>query len=299
MIAAQNIQMYRGNLEKNVPLARFTSWKVGGIADVLYRPADLLDLKDFLCNMGKDTPITWLGKGTNILVRDGGIRGVVILLNKGLDRIEYIAPTKICAEVGTPCAKLARYCADKNLAKAEFLAGIPGSVGGALAMNSGAYGSETWEFVKQVQTIDRYGNLHTRKHEDFQIDYRSVKGLKDEWFVDALFEFSPGDGQQVRAKIRELMSKRNASQPVGNQSCGSVFRNPENDYAARLIESCDLKGLTVGGAQVSTKHANFIINLGAATAKDIEDLINKVRTTVMQKCSVKLIPEVKIIGETA
>lgn len=297
MMAAQNIEMLRGALEKNVSLARLTSWKVGGVADVLYRPVDLTDLKEFLLTLDKDVSITWLGKGTNVLVRDGGIRGVVIALHKGLDQLEYMAPARVRAEVATPCTKLARYCADKNLVGAEFLAGIPGSVGGALAMNSGAYGSETWGFIVDVQTIDRFGQLHTRKPGDLSVGYRFVEGLKDEWFVAAQFEFSAGDGQQARDKIRELMNKRNQSQPVGNQSCGSVFRNPENDHAARLIESCGLKGLSVGGAQVSIKHANFIINTGNATASDIEELINTVRVTIENECGISLMPEVKIIGE--
>ncbi len=299
MIAAQDIAMHRGTLEKNASLARYTSWKVGGTADVLYQPADLMDLKEFLLSLDKDVPITWLGNGTNVLVRDGGVRGVVIILRGGLDQIELISPTKIRAEVGVPCAKLARFCANADLVGAEFLAGIPGVVGGALAMNSGAYGSETWDFVIDVQTIDRAGKLSMLKPEDLQIGYRSVEGLNNEWFVAAQFGFSQGDGQHARDKIRELLNQRNASQPVGNQSCGSVFRNPKNDHAARLIDSCNLKGTTIGGAQVSTKHANFIINTGDATANDIEELINKVRVTIKNKCGVSLIPEVRIIGETA
>ncbi len=299
MKSAHNIEMFRGVLEKNVSLARFTSWKVGGISDVLYRPADLIDLRDFLVTLDTSVPITWLGRGTNVLVRDGGIRGVVILLHGCLNQLEYSVSTTIRAEVGVSCAKLARFSADKDLVGAEFLAGIPGTVGGALAMNSGAYGSETWDFVIQVETIDRFGQFHTHNSKDLSVGYRSVKGLEDEWFVAALFKFSVGDGKQARDKIRELLNKRNASQPVGNQSCGSVFRNPDNDHAARLIEMCNLKGVSVGGAQVSIKHANFIINSGGATAKDIEELILKVRTTIENKCGVSLVPEVKIIGEAA
>ena len=299
MFTTQNFAMQRGILEKNVSLARFTSWKVGGVADVLYRPADIKDLQEFLQSLDPDTRITWLGRGTNVLVRDGGIRGTVILIHGGLDQLEYIEPAMIRAEVGTSCAKLARYCASKNIVGAEFLAGIPGTVGGALAMNSGAYGSETWEFVVQVITIDRFGQIHTRMPENLQVGYRTVKGLEDEWFVAALFKFSIGDGKEAKHKIQELLNLRNESQPVGNQSCGSVFQNPDNDHAARLIDSCNLKGATVGGAQVSTKHANFIINSGSATAKDIEELIIKVRTIIEEECGVSLIPEVKIIGEAA
>lgn len=299
MKAAHNIEMLRGILEKNISLARFTSWKVGGVADVLYRPADLMDLRDFLATLDKTIPITWLGRGTNVLVRDGGIRGVVVLLYGCLDQFEHLERTMIRAEVGASCVKLARFSADKDLVGAEFLAGIPGTVGGALAMNSGAYGSETWEFVENVETIDRFGQMHTHNPEYFQVDYRSVQGLEDEWFVAASFKFAVGNGEQARNTIRELLNKRNASQPVGSQSCGSVFRNPDNDHAARLIDMCNLKGTCVGGAQVSTKHANFIINSGNATAKDIEELILKVRTTIENECGVSLVPEVKILGEAA
>lgn len=299
MNAIDNMKMLRGTLEKNVSLARYTSWKVGGLADVLYRPADIIDLRNFLMTLDEEVQITWLGRGTNVLVRDGGIRGVVILLQTGIDQIEFLEGTKVRAEVGVSCAKLARFCSEKNLVGAEFLAGIPGTVGGALAMNSGAYGSETWDFVEHVKTINRFGQIQKRSSKDLKVGYRSVKGLENEWFLSAEFSFVEGDGAIARGKIRELLNKRNASQPVGNQSCGSVFRNPENDFAARIIDTCHLKGTSIGGAQVSTKHANFIINAGDATAQDIEELIIKVRRTVEKECGVSLEPEVRIIGEAA
>lgn len=299
MNAVDNSEMLRGTLEKNVSLARYTSWKVGGLADILYRPVDLIDLRNFLITLDEYVQITWLGRGTNVLVRDGGIRGVVVLLQSGIDQIEHIESTKVRAEVGVSCAKLARYSTKKNLVGAEFLAGIPGTVGGALAMNSGAYGSEIWDFVDHVETINRFGQIHNRDSQDLKVSYRSVKGLQNEWFISAVFKFAQGDGDLAKDKIRDLLNRRNASQPVGNQSCGSVFRNPDNDYAARIIETCKLKGTAVGGAHVSTKHANFIINSGNATAKDIEELILKVRKTVEDECGVKLVPEVKIIGEAA
>lgn len=299
MKAIRDTQMLRGTLEKNVPLARFTSWKVGGAADVLYRPADVVDLSEYLMSLDEATPVTWLGGGTNVLVRDGGIRGVVILLHGCIDLLEHLESAIIRAEAGVSCAKLARFSANKDLVGAEFLAGIPGTVGGALAMNSGAYGSEIWEFVTQVETIDRCGRFHTHGPQEFQVGYRSVRGRKEEWFVAANFTFAAGDGEQSRETIRELLGKRNASQPVGDRSCGSVFRNPEHDHAARLIDVCNLKGTTVGGAQISTKHANFIINSGNATAKDIEKLICKIRATIESKCGISLVPEVRIIGEAA
>jgi UDP-N-acetylmuramate dehydrogenase len=289
----------RGKLEKHASLAKFTSWKVGGVAELLFQPEDLLDLQNFIKRLDASTPITWLGRGTNVLVRDGGVKGAVIILQSAMKKLEKMERNLIRAELGVSCAKLARFSAENDLLGAEFLAGIPGTVGGALAMNSGAYGSETWNYVIEVETIDRNGELHVRKPEEFDIAYRSVSGSNDEWFIAAKFKFTSGDGKQARATIRELLDKRNASQPVGNKSCGSVFRNPKNDFAARLIESCELKGLTIGGAQISTKHANFIINTGDATAADIEALILKVRNAVENQCGVSLLAEVKIIGEVA
>lgn len=287
----------RGKLEYDVPLARYTSWKVGGLAEVLFQPKDLIDLQNYMQTLSTSVKVTWLGRGTNVLVRDGGVRGVVIAMQGCIDKLEKLDGNLMRAELGVPCAKLARFSADNDLVGAEFLAGIPGTVGGALAMNSGAYGSETWNYVSNVETIDRCGEVHLRKPSEFEIGYRTVKGQSDEWFIAATFKFESGDGQLAKDKIRELLDQRNASQPVGNKSCGSVFRNPENDFAARLIESCGLKGKTIGGAQISTKHANFIINVNDATAADIENLIMDVQETVERKFGILLFPEVKIIGE--
>jgi len=289
----------KGRLEKGVSLARFTSWKVGGVAEMLFQPENLVDLQNYMKTLDTLVPVTWLGRGTNVLVRDGGVKGVVIILQGCINKLEKIESNLIRAELGVSCAKLARFSAQNDLVGAEFLAGIPGTVGGALAMNSGAYGSETWNYVLEVETIDRNGALHVRSPSEFEIGYRSVKGFHEEWFIAATFKFATGDGQQARKKIRELLDHRNSSQPVGNKSCGSVFRNPENDYAARLIESCNLKGKTIGGAQISTKHANFIVNMGDATAADIEALILNIRSTIESQCGVSLIPEVRIIGEAA
>lgn len=289
----------RGKLERRVSLARYTSWKVGGAAEMLYQPEDLADLQNFIKTLDATVPVTWLGRGTNVLVRDGGVRGVVIIMQGCINKLEKIESNLLRAELGVSCAKLARFGAENDLVGGEFLAGIPGTVGGALAMNSGAYGSETWNYVLEVETIDRNGELHVRSPNEFEIGYRSVKGHSEEWFIAATFRFAAGDGQQAKQKIRELLDQRNTSQPVGNKSCGSVFRNPENDFAARLIESCDLKGKTIGGAQISTKHANFILNTGDATAADIEALIVNVRSTIENECGILLIPEVRIIGEAA
>ncbi len=292
-------QNLRGRLEKNISLARYTSWKVGGLADALYQPADLEDLQHYLQTLDVSMPVTWLGRGTNVLIRDGGIRGVVIVMHGCMNALQKIDENLVRAEVGVSCAKLARAIAEYELQGGEFLAGIPGTVGGALAMNSGAYGSETWNYVVEVETLSRRGVLQKRAADDFEIAYRSVKGLGDEWFIAATFRFNHGSGEQAKQTIRKLLDKRNAAQPVGANSCGSVFRNPKNDFAARLIEACNLKGLAIGGAQISSKHANFIINTGDATASDIEKLILQVRSTVENEQGVSLMPEVKIIGEAA
>ena len=179
-------------------------------------------------------PITWLGRGTNVLIRDGGIRGVVIVMHSCMNKLEKVGENLMRAEVGVSCAKLARVSAEFELQGAEFLAGIPGTVGGALAMNSGAYGSETWSHVVEVETLMRNGELQKRKPSDFDIGYRSVKGLQDEWFVAATFKFKQGDGTLAKQTIRELLDKRNTAQPVGANSCGSVFRNPENDFRCTI-----------------------------------------------------------------
>lgn len=299
MVSELKDKSLRGKFEKGVSLARFTSWKVGGAAEILFQPEDLADLQNYLKTLDASVPVTWLGRGTNVLVRDGGVRGVVIVVQGGINKLKKMESNLIRAELGVSCVKLARFSAENDLIGAEFLAGIPGTVGGALAMNSGAYGSETWCYVLEVETIDRNGELHMRSSNEFDIGYRTVKGLNEEWFIAATFKFATGDGQLARQKIRELLNQRNASQPVGNKSCGSVFRNPKNDFAARLIESCDLKGKAIGGAQVSTKHANFILNTGDATAADIEALILNVRSTIESECGVSLIPEVRVIGEAA
>ena len=295
----ESSQGLRGKLEENASLARYTSWKVGGSADVLYQPADLDDLQHYLKTLDTATPVTWLGRGTNVLIRDGGIRGVVIVMNSCMNALQKLDGGLVRAEAGVSCAKLARNTAAYELQGGEFLAGIPGTVGGALAMNSGAYGSETWSYVVEVETLSRRGEIQKRKIDEFEIAYRSVKGLSDEWFIAGIFKFDQGSGEQAKQTIRELLDKRNAAQPVGENSCGSVFRNPRNDFAARLIESCNLKDFSIGGAQISSKHANFIINTGDASASDIEELISQVRSTVENEQGVSLIPEVKIIGEAA
>ena len=240
-----------------------------------------------------------VGLGSNLLVRDGGYRGTVILMHSAELRPE-MRDARIYAAAGVAAPKVARFAATHGFAGAEFLAGIPGTVGGALAMNAGCYGSETWDVVESAETIDREGTVHRRKKAEFEIAYRHCAGSKNEWFSGAYFALPKGDGETSRARIKELLAKRIATQPLSLPNAGSVFRNPPGDHAARLIESCGLKGLERGGARVSEKHANFIVNpKGLAKAADIEWLINEVKSRVFQKTKVDLIPEVRIVGEAA
>ncbi len=289
--------LHQGKLLLNEPLARYTSWRVGGCADRFYVPAGLQDLSAFLKSLPADEPIHFIGLGSNLLVRDGGVRGTVVLMHNVLTTLQMDGDL-VYAESGVTCAKLAKFSAKEAKQGAEFFAGIPGTLGGALAMNAGCYGSETWDVVKRVTTVDRRGELHTREAEAFVATYRHIeKPVADEWFVAAWLQLLPGDAQEAAQKIKTLLAKRLASQPLNLPSAGSTFRNPEGDFAARLVEASGLKGYTIGGAQVSEKHANFIVNIGGATARDIEMLIQHMRETVQQKQGVTLQQEVKVMGE--
>lgn len=295
-MAGKRIAAGRGELRQGESMARHTSWRVGGPADRYYVPGSIEDLAEFIASLPADEPVHWLGLGSNLLVRDGGIRGTVICTHGVLSGLERIDQESVRAEAGVPCAKLARQCVRWGLGSAEFFAGIPGTVGGALAMNAGAFGGETWAHVVLLETIDRAGTIHRRTADDYQVGYRSVRGPAGEWFLSATFRFSQDASASV-ADIKALLARRKASQPIGLPSCGSVFRNPPGDHAARLIEAAGLKGRRIGGAVVSEKHANFIINAGGATARDIEELIELVRGTVEEVHGVRLQPEVRVIGE--
>jgi UDP-N-acetylmuramate dehydrogenase len=283
---------------RDVSMAKHTSWHVGGPADLFFSPRDAMDLAAFIRQLPPEVPLLWVGLGSNLLVRDGGIRGAVISTHGALGALERLSATRIQAEAGVPCARLARQCVKWGLGPAEFFAGIPGTLGGALAMNAGAWGGETWRHVVEVDVLDRRGARHTRKAADYDIGYRTVKGPDDEWFIGARLEFERTPGVNTEA-IRELLDKRKQSQPIGEWSCGSVFTNPPGDHAARLIDSAGLKGFRVGDASVSEKHANFIINHGAARAADIEAVIEHVRSTVKRFHEVTLTTEVRIVGDPA
>jgi UDP-N-acetylmuramate dehydrogenase len=272
---------------------------VGGPAARFYEPADADDLASFLAQLPPEEPIYWIGLGSNLLVRDGGLPGTVISTHNSLKNIEFLSKTRLRAEAGVPCAKIARISAQQGLIGGEFFAGIPGTLGGALAMNAGAFGGETWNVVSLVETVDTNGNRRTRSVDNFRVGYREVSGPEAEWFVGAQLVFQRDPEAGGLARIRELLAKRSESQPMGLPSCGSVFRNPPGDYAARLIEASGLKGLRIGDAAVSDKHANFIINLNAASAADIEALIDRVIETVERKHGARLHPEVRVVGVPA
>jgi UDP-N-acetylmuramate dehydrogenase len=296
MMAAATELEVQGEIRDNEPMSRHTSWRVGGPAETFFVPASINDLALFLAELDADTPVFWHGVGTNLLVRDGGLPGVVISATKMLRHMDRIGDYRVTAGAGVPCTALARQCIRWKLGPSEFFAGIPGTVGGALAMNAGAHGGETWERVESVQTIDRRGRLHERTADDYTVAYRSVKGPANEWFLEAKLRFDP-DYLPSMEDMKTMLERRKATQPLGLPSCGSVFRNPPGDYSARLIEAAGLKGHRIGGAEVSPKHANFIINRDAASASDIEELIEHVRQTVLDVHGVRLQHEVRIVGE--
>ncbi len=292
----------RGRLVFDEPMRKHTSWRTGGTADRAYIPADLDDAAQFLRGLQSGEPVHFVGLGSNLLVRDGGIRGTVVLMHAS-HALLSIDGESVYAEAGAASPKLARFAANRGYAGAEFLAGIPGTVGGALAMNAGCYGSETWGAVERVLMLTRAGELRQRKPSDFEIAYRHVAlreaelGAK-EWFAAAWFGFKRGERDAARRRITALLQERIKTQPLNLPNAGSVFRNPPGDHAARLIEACGLKGAAIGGAQVSEKHANFIVNAhGGGSAADIENLIEHVRLTVLERKGIGLIPEVRVIGE--
>jgi UDP-N-acetylmuramate dehydrogenase len=286
----------RGELRRDEPLARHTTWRVGGPAARLYRPADRADLIAFLRTLPANEPVLWIGLGSNLLIADAGWPGTVVETQGCLTTMDLMAPGRLRLEAGVACAKAARFAARQGLVGLEFFAGIPGTVGGALAMNAGAWGGETWPLVALVRTLDRAGEVRERTPADFEIGYRHVLIPPGEWFLETELVLPSGDTHSAQARIKALLDRRAATQPTGLPSCGSVFRNPPGDHAARLIEACGLKGLRCGGAEVSPKHANFIINVGDATARDIARLIDHVQAEVERRHGVRLIPEVRRVG---
>jgi UDP-N-acetylmuramate dehydrogenase len=295
---------FNGRVRYDEPMSGHTSWHAGGPADVLFSPRDVEDLSAFLRLVPADVPVYWVGLGSNLLVREGGIRGVVIATPGAFTRIERRAQSRVYCQASVPCARIARLCAKWGLGQGEFFSGIPGTLGGALAMNAGAFGDETWRHVLSIESIDRRCERRVRQAQEFHAGYRQIEwpaGAGEEWFLSAELAFEPqaADAAPAPPKLQSLLQRRRDTQPLGQWSCGSVFRNPPGDHAARLIEAAGLKGYRIGDAAVSDKHANFIINLGNARAAELEQLIRHVQLSVQRTHGVMLEPEVRIIGEPA
>jgi UDP-N-acetylmuramate dehydrogenase len=289
--------MDKNTIHHDVELQDFNSWKVGGRAEQFL----ICDEKEILASLMRrkkiKLPITFVGLGSNLLVRDGGIKGTVIVMHGGLRKINDDKGL-IYSEAGVSCSKLSKFSAKKGLADSAFFSGIPGTIGGALAMNAGCYGSETWDYVSKVLIINLNGDQVERNKSDFDISYRQVINKnKDEFFLAAWFKFPKGNKEQSEKRIKELLAHRKETQPLNWPTAGSTFRNPKGNFAARLIEDCGLKGYKIGGAQVSEKHANFIINLGNASALDIEKVITYIQKVVFEQKKIQLLREIRIIGE--
>ena len=287
----------RGEIRQDEPMAQHTSWRVGGAAGYYFKPQDREDLSLFLSVLPRATPLLWVGHGSNLLIRDGGFPGAVVCCHGQLSDLEKVAGHRLYAEAGVSCAKVARFSTRAGLQGAEFLAGIPGTIGGALAMNAGAFGGEIWDIVSSVELIDRDGQVHGRSAAHFEPGYRAVDLPVGHWFLSATLGLATGNAEYGRGRIRSLLVERADRQPVRGASAGSVFRNPIGDYAARLIDKAGLKGLRRGDAEVSLQHANFIVNCGHASASDIEALISQVQSRVKEQFGVLLEPEVRIVGE--
>jgi UDP-N-acetylmuramate dehydrogenase len=296
MMARRLLDPLRGELKMNVPMSEHTSWRAGGVAKFYYMPADIQDLADYLATLDISLPRLWLGLGSNLLIRDGGFSGTVLALFNTLSKLQ-IQGDRVYVEAGVACSKVARQSTRAGLVGAEFLAGIPGAMGGALAMNAGAFGGETWPLVEDITLMDPCGRLETHAAGQFSYCYRQADIPDGYGIVAATLKLNVGDGQLAQQRIRELLSHRSATQPTQTANAGSVFKNPEHDYAARLIEVSGLKQQRMGGAHVSDKHANFIINDRRATAADIEALIVLIQTEVKAQQGIWLEPEVRIVGD--
>ena len=282
------------NCVQNELLASHTSWKIGGRADIFFSPNSRDELSEFL--KSNDCSITWLGNGTNILIRDGGVRGAVISTKKSFNNIQLLDRSNCKVEAGVSCFELAMHAVKNNIGPAAFFSGIPGSIGGALTMNAGCFGHETWEFVKSIEVIDRNGEIHHLDPKEFSISYRSVSFPFPLWFLSCDMTF-PDKGVTTMEELKSMRNSRIERQPLTENTCGSVFKNPDGNHAGDLIERSGLKGFRIGGCSVSEKHANFIVNDKRATARDIETLINHIQNTVKDRFGIDLDTEVRIIGE--
>ncbi len=289
--------MEKNKVYKNVSLTKFNSWKVGGNAENFVICSDINFLCELIKNNKVQKPIKFIGLGSNILVRDNGVKGTTIIMHKGLNNF-FREEELFYSEAGLSCSKFSKLIAKEGYTDSAFLSGIPGTIGGALAMNAGCYGSEIWSYVKKVKMINVNGDLIERGLNDFKVGYRKIlKKNVAENFVGAWFTFPKGGKNEAEESIRKLLAHRKNTQPLSWPSAGSTFKNPHNNHAAKLIEDCGLKGFMIGDAKISEKHANFIINLGDASAFDIEELISYTIKKVLDITEIRLETEIKIIGD--
>ena len=287
----------RGRLSANQPLAPYTWFRVGGPAQALFQPADEADLAYFLAALPAEIPVTIIGLGSNLIVRDGGVPGVVIRLGgKGFGEVEILPGHRIRTGTAVPDMKVARTAAEAGLDGLAFLRGIPGSIGGALRMNAGAHGGETTDVLIEARGVDRAGNIRTFSHADMGFSYRHSEAPDDVIFTSALFQGRPGDPAAIMAEMDRITAAREASQPIREKTGGSTFANPKPQSAWKVIDAAGCRGLIMGDAQVSEMHCNFLINRGAATAADIEGLGEEVRRRVREHSGVELRWEIRRIG---
>jgi len=288
----------RGRLLPNQSLAELTWFRVGGPAQVLFMPEDEADLAYFLGTLPADVPVTVVGLGSNLIVRDGGVPGVVVRLGRGFNEVA-IEGNRIRAGTAVPDVKVARAAQEAGLAGLSFMRGIPGAIGGALRMNGGAYKGETKDVLIEARAVDRQGRIHTLTNADMHYTYRHCGAPEDFVFTEAVFQGRPGDRADIAAEMDKITESREATQPIKSRTGGSTFKNPPGHKAWQLIDAAGCRGLIVGGAQVSELHCNFLINLGTATAADIETLGETVRKRVKDQSGVELEWEIKRIGVTA
>jgi UDP-N-acetylmuramate dehydrogenase len=293
---APRLPELRGKLKAGVVLADLTWFRVGGPAELLYSPADEADLAYFMANAAPEIPVTIIGLGSNLLVRDGGIGGVVIRLGKGFGDIRIEAGSRLRAGAAVPDVKVARAAADAGIAGLSFYRGIPGCVGGALRMNGGAHGRETKEVVVEVRAVDRQGRVHVLPVAELHYAYRHCGVPEDLIFTEALFQGEPGEPERILAEMDDIVAYREQAQPIKSRTGGSTFKNPEGHKAWQLIDAAGCRGLSVCDAQVSEMHCNFLVNEGKATAADLEQLGETVRARVKASSGVELEWEIKRLG---
>ena len=286
----------RGRLEANFPMADLTWFRTGGPAEVLFTPADEDDLAQFLANLDQEVPVYPVGVGSNLLVRDGGVPGVVVRLGRGFGKLEVRENHQILTGAAVPDVKVARFALDKGIGGLTFLRGIPGTIGGALRMNGGAYGGETKDVLVEARGIDRRGRKVALSNKDMHFSYRACAAPEDLIFTAALLQGNKGDATEIAAAMEEITSRRESTQPVKTRTGGSTFKNPPGAKAWQLIDKAGLRGFAIGAARVSQLHCNFLINEGGATAAQLEDLGETIRRRVREASGVELEWEIKRIG---